>query len=130
MLENKQIVHILQSYEKQQIFKIEDFLLSEIDEDNLQETIDFVFSDDVNKKINFSDELYDGNQYEGIFLEGNQYLISSSEGKVMIIDMLSEVHGVNKKDTRVQFDEEIFIEIITNKNEMINWIKIYKKEIQ
>jgi len=130
MLENKQIVHILQSYEKQQIFKIEDFLLSEIDEDNLQETIDFVFSDDVNKKINFSDELYDGNQYEGIFLEGNQYLLSSSEGKVMIIDMLSEVHGVNKKDTRVQFDEEIFIEIITNKNEMINWIKIYKKEIQ
>jgi len=130
MLENKQIVHILQSYEKQQIFKIEDFLLSEIDEDNLQETIDFVFSDDVNKKTNFSDELYDGNQYEGIFLEGNQYLISSSEGKVMIIDMLSEVHGVNKKDTRVQFDEEIFIEIITNKNEMINWIKIYKKEIQ
>jgi len=130
MLENKQIVHILQSYEKQQIFKIEDFLLSEIDEDNLQETIDFVFSDDVNKKTNFSDELYDGNQYEGIFLEGNQYLLSSSEGKVMIIDMLSEVHGVNKKDTRVQFDEEIFIEIITNKNEMINWIKIYKKEIQ
>ncbi|MGN9421008.1 hypothetical protein ACTMR8_09630 [Enterococcus faecium] len=120
---DKQITNILQSYKKQQIFKIEDFLLSEIDEDNLQETIDFVVSDDVSKKINFSDELYDGNEYEGVFLEGNQYLLSSSEGKVMIIDMLSEAHGVNIKDTRVQFDEEKFIKLITNKKEILNWIK-------
>ncbi|BDW38417.1 hypothetical protein ABI013_12745 [Enterococcus faecium] len=123
---DKQITNILQSYKKQQIFKIEDFLLSEIDEDNLQETIDFVVSDDVSKKINFSDELYDGNEYEGVFLEGNQYLLSSSEGKVMIIDMLSEAHGVNIKDTRVQFDEEKFIKLITNKKEILNWIKNYK----
>nr|WP_216661573.1 hypothetical protein [Enterococcus gallinarum] len=116
----------MQSYKKQQIFKIEDFLLSEIDEDNLQETIDFVVSDDVSKKINFSDELYDGNEYEGVFLEGNQYLLSSSEGKVIIIDMLSEAHGVNIKDTRVQFDEEKFIKLITNKKEILNWIKNYK----
>ena len=123
---DKQITNILQSYKKQQIFKIEDFLLSEIDEDNLQETIDFVVSDDVSKKINFSDELYDGNEYEGVFLEGNQYLLSSSEGKVMIIDMLSEAHGVNIKDTRVQFDEEKFIKLITNKKEILNLIKNYK----
>jgi hypothetical protein len=123
---DKQITNILQSYKKQQIFKIEDFLLSEIDEDNLQETIDFVVSDDVSKKINFSDELYDGNEYEGVFLEGNQYLLSSLEGKVMIIDMLSEAHGVNIKDTRVQFDEEKFIKLITNKKEILNWIKNYK----
>ncbi|MFD1900780.1 hypothetical protein [Enterococcus termitis] len=123
---DRQITNILQSYKKQQIFKIEDFLLSEIDEDNLQETIDFVVSDDVSKKSNFSDELYDGYEYEGVFLEGNQYLLSSSEGKVMIIDMLSEAHGVNIKDTRVQFDEENFIKLITNKKEILNWIKNYK----
>jgi hypothetical protein len=123
---DRQITNILQSYKKQQIFKIEDFLLSEIDEDNLQETIDFVVSDDVSKKSNFSDELYDGNEYEGVFLEGNQYLLSSSEGKVMIIDMLSEAHGVNIKDTRVQFEEENFIKLITNKKEILNWIKNYK----
>ena len=126
---DKQITNILQSYKKQQIFKIEDFLLSEIDEDNLQETIDFVVSDDVSKIINFSDELYDGNEYEGVFLEGNQYLLSSSEGKVMIIDMLSEAHGVNIKDTRVQFDEEKFITLITNKKEILKWIKNYKVDI-
>ncbi|EDP7604018.1 hypothetical protein HCJ02_01595 [Listeria seeligeri] len=125
---DKQITNILQSYKKQQIFKIEDFLLSEIDEDNLQETIDFVVSDDVSKKSNFSDELYDGNEYEGVFLEGNQYLLSSSEGKVIIIDMLSEAHGVNIKDTRVQFDEENFIKLITNKKEILNWIKNYKTD--
>ncbi|MBK1995011.1 hypothetical protein KYD88_09800 [Listeria monocytogenes] len=122
------MTNILQSYKKQQIFKIEDFLLSEIDEDNLQETIDFVVSDDVSKKSNFSDELYDGNEYEGVFLEGNQYLLSSSEGKVIIIDMLSEAHGVNIKDTRVQFDEENFIKLITNKKEILNWIKNYKTD--
>lgn len=125
---DKQIINILQSYKKQQIFKIEDFLLSEIDEDNLQETIDFVLSDDVGKKSNFSDELYDGDEYEGVFLEGNQYLLSSSEGKVIIIDMLSEAHGVNIKDTRVQFDEENFIKLITNKKEILNWTKNYKMD--
>ncbi|MGC6769854.1 hypothetical protein [Enterococcus sp. LJL51] len=123
---DKQITNILQSYEKQQIFKIEDFLLSEIDKDNLQETIDFVISDDISQKTNFSDELYEGNQYEGIFLEGNQYLLSSSEGKVTIIDMLSEAHGVSIKDTRVQFEEENFVKLITNKKETLYWIKNYK----
>ncbi|MBC1735149.1 hypothetical protein IA623_10865 [Listeria seeligeri] len=125
---DKQITNILQSYKKQQIFKIEDFLLSEIDEDNLQETVNFVVSDDVSKKSNFSDELYDRNEYEGVFLEGNQYLLSSSEGKIIIIDMLSEAHGVNIKDTRVQFDEENFIKLITNKKEILNWIKNYKTD--
>ncbi|MBC1591981.1 hypothetical protein HCI97_12125 [Listeria welshimeri] len=125
---DKQIKNILKSYKKQQIFKIEDFLLSEINEDNLQETIDFVVSDDASKKVNFNDELYVGNEYEGVLLEGNQYLLSSIEGKVMIIDILSETHGVNIKDTRVQFDEENFIKLITNKKETLNWIKNYKMD--
>ncbi|MBC1249920.1 hypothetical protein ACYRFF_13085 [Listeria welshimeri] len=125
---DKQIKNILKSYKKQQISKIEDFLLSEIDEDNLQETIDFVVSDDASKKVNFNDELYVGNEYEGVLLEGNQYLLSSIEGKVMIIDILSETHGVNIKDTRVQFDEENFIKLITNKKETLNWIKNYKMD--
>lgn len=125
---DKQIKNILKSYKKQQISKIEDFLLSEIDEDNLQETIDFVVSDDASKKVNFNDELYVGNEYEGVLLEGNQYLLSSIEGKVMIIDILSETHGVNMKDTRVQFDEENFIKLITNKKETLNWIKNYKMD--
>ncbi|MBC1244369.1 hypothetical protein IA938_10085 [Listeria welshimeri] len=125
---DKQIKNILKSYKKQQISKIEDFLLSEIDEDNLQETIDFVVSDDASKKVNFNDELYVGNEYEGVLLEGNQYLLSSIEGKVMIIDILSETHGVNIKDTRVQFDEENFIKLITNKKETLNWIKKYKMD--
>ncbi|MBC1667162.1 hypothetical protein HB957_09760 [Listeria welshimeri] len=125
---DKQIKNILKSYKKQQISKIEDFLLSEIDEDNLQETIDFVVSDDASKKVNFNDELYVGNEYEGVLLEGNQYLLSSIQGKVMIIDILSETHGVNIKDTRVQFDEENFIKLITNKKETLNWIKNYKMD--
>jgi hypothetical protein len=125
---DKQITDILHLYGKQQVFKIEDFLLSEIDDDNLQEIIDFVVSDDSSKRTNFSDELYEGNRYKGIFLEGNQYLLSSSEGKVMIIDMLSEAHGVSIRDTQVQFGEENFIKLITNKKETLNWIKNYKRD--
>lgn len=120
---DEQITDILDSYNEQQLYKIEDFLISEIDEDNLQETIEFIVSDDNSKRTKFSDELYEGNQYKGIFLEGNQYLLSSSDGKVTIIDMLSEIHGVNIRDTQVQFNEENFIKLITNKKETINWIK-------
>ncbi|MBE6172229.1 hypothetical protein [Enterococcus mundtii] len=127
-MKEKQLANILQLYDKQQTFKIADFLTSEIDKDNLQDTIDFVVSDDTSKNSNFKDELYEGDEYEGIFLEGNQYLLASSEGEVTIIDMISEDHGVSVKDTRVKFTEESFIILITNKEETLDWIKKYRAD--
>lgn len=128
IVKEKQLANILQLYDKQQTFKIADFLTSEIDKDNLQDTIDFVVSDDTSKNSNFKDELYGGDEYEGIFLEGNQYLLASSEGEVTIIDMISEDHGVSVKDTRVKFTEESFIILITNKEETLDWIKKYRAD--
>ncbi len=128
IVKEKQIENVLQLYGKQQIFKIEDFLISEIDKNNIQDTIDFVVSDDTSKNSNFKDELYEGDEYEGIFLEGNQYLLASSEGEVTIIDMISEDHGVSVKDTRVKFTEESFIILITNKEETLDWIKKYRAD--
>ncbi len=128
IVKEKQLANILQLYDKQQTFKIADFLTSEIDKDNLQDTIDFVVSDDTSKNSNFKDELYEGDEYEGIFLEGNQYLLASSEGEVTIIDMISEDHGVSVKDTRVKFTEESFIILITNKEETLDWIKKYRAD--
>lgn len=127
-MKEKQIENVLQLYGKQQTFKIEDFLISEIDKNNIQDTIDFVVSDDTSKNSNFKDELYEGDEYEGIFLEGNQYLLASSVGEVTIIDMISEDHGVSVKDTRVKFTEESFIILITNKEETLDWIKKYRAD--
>jgi len=128
IVKEKQIETVLQLYGKQQIFKIEDYLISEIDKNNIQDTIDFVVSDDTSKNSNFKDELYEGDEYEGIFLEGNQYLLASSVGEVTIIDMISEDHGVSVKDTRVKFTEENFIILITNKEETLDWIKKYRAD--
>jgi hypothetical protein len=38
----------------------------------------------------------------------------------MIIDMLSESYCVSIKDTQVQFNEENFIKLITNKKDTLN----------
>lgn len=127
IVKEKRLANILQLYNKQQTFKIADFLTSEIDKDNLQDTIDFVVSNNSNNS-NFKDELYEEDEYEGIFLEGNQYLLASSEGEVTIIDMISEDHGVSVKDTRVKFTEESFIILITNKEETLDWIKKYRAD--
>ncbi|MBF2529498.1 hypothetical protein IA627_14870, partial [Listeria seeligeri] len=40
---------IMSKYNKQQVSKIKDFLLSEIDSDNIEETIDFVKSNNQEK---------------------------------------------------------------------------------
>ncbi|MGM0293238.1 MULTISPECIES: hypothetical protein [unclassified Enterococcus] len=64
--------------------------------------------------------MYEEDEYDRIFLEGNQYLLASSEGEVTIIDMISEAHGVSTKDTRVKFIEESFIRLITNKEETLD----------
>ena len=75
------------------------------------------------KKEKFKYLLYDGNKYEGIFLEGNQYLLSNSASQVLIIDMLSEELGVDKKNTRIQLDKEPFIELVTHTKQILDWLK-------
>jgi len=118
MIEN--VENILMVFSKQQQNKLKDFLLSEIDDDVLEETIKFVLSDDNEKKERFQDILYDGKKYKGIFLEGNQYLIASNDKSVILIDALSEENGVNEIDTRINVDVNHFIDLISNKMEVLN----------
>ncbi|MGX7150328.1 hypothetical protein [Enterococcus ureasiticus] len=122
-MENNKIKSILCGLSEQERVKIEDFLLSEIDDENLQETIDFINSDNETKIKEYKDILYEGDQYEGVFLEGNQYLLSNTESKVLIIDVLSEEHGVDKSNTRVQLNRENFIDLIKNRKEVIDCIR-------
>ncbi|MEI5994602.1 hypothetical protein [Candidatus Enterococcus mansonii] len=112
---------IMSKYNIQQVVKIKDFLLSEIDSDNIEETIDFVKSSNQEKKSKFQDIMYDGERYSGLFIEGNQYLISSSNHEVMIIDSISEEHGVDKDSTRIEFSLEDFIFLLKNKKDALEY---------
>lgn len=121
MNRNSSIDSILSSFNKQQLNKITDFLISEIDTDNLEETIHFVRSSDAEKRTEYKDILYTEDNYEGLFIEGNQYLIGSNRSNAFIIDIVSEEHGVDKAFTRVSIAIEDFIYLIKNKKEVLTY---------
>lgn len=123
MSENHLLQDILSNYNFYQLRKIRDFLVSEIDEDNLQETIEFIKSSDREKSERYKDILYNGNKYTGLFLEGNQYLISNSKNEVLIIDMVGEENGISKDQTRINIDMSHFINLLRNKKIAVKWIK-------
>lgn len=121
--DKRKVKYIISKYSIAQIKKIQDFLFSEIDDNNLQETIDFITSDNKIKKIKYADILYTGDKYKGIFIEGNQYLISSDEEHVFIIDYISEDMGVDIKQTRISFTISDFIELMKNKKIVLDYKK-------
>ena len=110
------ISNILAKYDIQQVNRIRDFLLSEIEEGNVQETIEFLNCSDIEKKEKYHDLLYVGAKYKGLYIEGNQYLIGNIDDKtVMIIDMIGEEFGVDKKITRIKISIEDFVDLIANR---------------
>ncbi|WP_088810835.1 MULTISPECIES: hypothetical protein [unclassified Listeria] len=117
------IQKMLVGYNEQQIKKIQDFLISEIDEDTQQETIDFIKSCNMQKVQNHQDILYAGDKYEGIFIEGNQYLIGSSGNEVLIIDSIGEEHGMGEEQSRIRISISNFTELISRKKEVLEWIR-------
>lgn len=51
-----------------------------------------------------------------MYIEGNQYLIGNIDDKtVIIIDMIGEEFGVDKKITRIKISIEDFVVLISNK---------------
>lgn len=115
------IACIMNRYNSQQVSKIKDFILSEIDSDNIEETIDFVKSNNQEKMDKFQDILYDGGIYSGLFIEENQYLISSSDRKVLIIDAVSEENGVDKELTRIECSLEDFTFLLSNIKDVLRY---------
>lgn len=119
---NPMLLTVLSKFSIQEQMKIKDFLLSEIDNDNIAETIEFVKSKDGEKSDKFKDILYEGEDYEGFNIEGNQYLISSKEDIVLVVDPVSEANGVPKNGCRLSFYIGDFIELIKNKQEAVKLI--------
>ncbi len=117
----KQIFNnIMKKYTLSQINKIKDFLISEIDDSNLEEVIDFLNSDDETKLTKFSDYLYDGKEYDGICLDGNQYLISNNKDDIVIIDLIGKIYGLSE-NTEIHFKLSDFVFLIQNKKNFLNY---------
>ena len=114
------IENIMRKYNKFQILKIKDFFLSEIDDTEIDEIIEFVNATDKVKIEKFGDYLYNNKDYEGILLDGNQYLISSNNSNVTIIDTLNYLHS-NTENSTIIFDLSEFIFLLNHKKQLLNY---------
>lgn len=117
---NLNINDVMKKYTKSQILKIKDFLLSEIDDSELDEIIEFVKSDTQTKIEKFKEFLYEGNEYDGVFLDGNQYIISSDSVNVIIIDTMRSKYDKNTV-TDMIFEISDFILLLYNKKQVLNY---------
>ena len=68
----------------------------------------------------FGDYLYNNKDYEGILLDGNQYLISSNNSNVTIIDTLNHLHS-NTENSTIIFDLSEFIFLLNHKKQLLNY---------
>ena len=117
---NLNVNDVMKKYTKTQIARIKDFFISEIDDSDLEEIIEFIKSDSQTKLDKFKDLLYDGNEYEGILLDGNQYLISSDTTYVTIIDTMSNMYDIEEV-TSIIFELSDFIFLLHNKKQVLNY---------
>ena len=121
---NWKINDVMNKYNLSQRNKIKDFLISEINDENLNETIDFVNSDSKKQKEIFCDILYNGNKYIGIFLKENQYLISSSDNEVRTMDYVGMENGLID-NSEISFTLADFVFLISHKKMALeNWYHI------
>lgn len=108
------ITEFLKKYDFVSLNIIKDFLYSEVDDDDLDLIIDFVKSDDNEKLKKYSDYIYQENEYDGVFLDGNQYIISSDRNTVCVIDTLEKKYQRNTIRKMI-FNVNDFIFLIKNK---------------
>jgi len=117
------IENIMRKYNRFQIIKIKDFFLSEIEDTEINEIIEFVNANDKVKVEKFRDYLYNGKDYKGILLDGNQYLISSNNSNVTIIDTLNNMYS-NSEYSTIIFDLSEFIFLLNHKKQLLNYCNI------
>lgn len=113
---------ILKKYDKAVINKFRDFLLSEIDSDeDIIIVSGFLMENNDEMKLSkYADMMYSSGEFEGTYLDGNQYLISGDNYSVHIIDTLKE-HYDKDSITELVFDTDEFIFLIRNKKDFLLW---------
>ena len=114
---------LLSRFSGRELNKIKDYIFSEIDEDTIKETEDFIKCKLDDRKNKFENSLYEEGRYTGVFLDGNQYIISEENNLVTIIDYISEEYGVDQSFTRFYFSVENFLFLIHNSKQVLKYEK-------
>jgi len=105
------------------LMKLYDFLISEISEDTLLPTIEYIMCTEGKEITILQDDLYRGTKYEGVLSEGNQYLIKKMQDKVLVIDAVAEQYFSDHSTTRFELLKSDFVEIIQHKERVLELIK-------
>ena len=81
---------IMKKYDSTTINKFKDFLFVDVgDIDDIDIMVGFLKADDETKLRDYSDVLCSDSDYKGIYLDGNQYIISNNKKEVRIIDIIA-----------------------------------------
>ncbi|WP_090688769.1 hypothetical protein [Bacillus sp. 166amftsu] len=99
--------------------KLKDFLISEIEEDTLEDTITFLKCEIGKENEKLKEDLYHGDKYNGVILDGNQYLIKKEGKQAIIIDAISEEHSKETKFTRFELPIDTLLYVIINKDKIL-----------
>ncbi|MCR5541722.1 MAG: hypothetical protein K6F71_13020 [Ruminococcus sp.] len=110
--------NIMKKYDKTTINKFKDFLFVDVDDADF--IVGFLKSNDETKLREYSDVLCNDSGFKGIFLDGNQYIISNDTKEVRVIDTVAAEYA---KDSLIEmvFNIDEFIFLIRHKKEYMEW---------
>ncbi len=114
------IENIMKKYDSMTIDKFKDYLFSDVGDVDI--IVGFIKANDETKIQEYSDMICNDSGYKGIFLEGNQYIISNDKNEVHIIDTVAAEYAKNSLIEMV-FEIDEFIFLIRHKKEYMEWFK-------
>lgn len=114
---------IMKKYDSTTINKFKDFLFVDVgDIDDIDIMVGFLKADDETKLRDYSDVLCSDSDYKGIYLDGNQYIISNNKKEVRIIDTIAAEYAKNTSIDMV-FNIDEFVFLVRHKKEYMDWVK-------
>ena len=114
---------IMKKYDSTTINKFKDFLFVDVgDIDDIDIMVVFLKADDETKLRDYSDVLCSDSDYKGIYLDGNQYIISNNKKEVRIIDIIAAEYAKNTSIDMV-FNIDEFVFLVRHKKEYMDWVK-------
>lgn len=117
------IENIMKKYDSMTIDKFKDYLFVDVgDIDDVDIIVGFIKANDETKIQEYSDMICNYSGYKGIFLDGNQYIISNDKNEVHIIDTVAAEYAKNSLIEMV-FEIDEFIFLIRHKKEYMEWFK-------
>ena len=114
------IENIMKKYDSMTIDKFKDYLF--VDVGDIDIIVGFIKANDETKIQECSDMICNYSGYKGIFLDGNQYIISNDKNEVHIIDTVAAEYAKNSLIEMV-FEIDEFIFLIRHKKEYMEWFK-------